>query len=68
MAEVTASVADLKDIEKIVVYNGNRLEYHLKDGQTVTKVWQDRSRSESWTEEMRDAVRQRNLERRAQNG
>ena len=68
MAEVTASVADVKDIEKIVVYNGNRLEYHLIGGQTVTRVWEDRSRSESWTEEMRDAVRQRNLERRVQNG
>ena len=68
LAEVTASVADVKDIEKIVVYNGNRLEYHLIGGQAVTRVWEDRSRSESWTEEMRDAVRQRNLERRAQNG
>ena len=68
LAEVTSTVADVKDIEKIVVYNGNRLEYHLVGGQTVTKVWQDRSRSESWTEEMREAVRQRNLERRAQNG
>lgn len=68
MAEVTASVADINDIEKIVVFNGNRLEYHLTGGQIVTKVWQDRSRSESWTEEMRDAVRHRNLERRAQNG
>ena len=68
LAEVTSTVADVKDIEKIVVYNGNRLEYHLRCGDRITKVWQDRSRSESWTEEMRDAVRQRNLERREQNG
>jgi len=68
LAEVTATVADIKDIEQILVFNGNRLEYHLVNGEVITKEWKDRSRSKSWTEEMRDAVRQRNLERREQNG
>ena len=63
LAEVTATVASIEDIEKIVVYNGNRLEYHLVSGTVIEKIWEDRSRSESWTDEMREAVRRRKLER-----
>ena len=63
LAEVTATVASIEDIEKIVVYNGNRLEYHLVSGTVIEKIWADRSRSESWTDEMREAVRRRKLER-----
>ena len=63
LAEVTATVASIEDIEKIVVTNGNRLEYHLVSGTVIEKSWADRSRSESWTDEMREAVRRRKLER-----
>ena len=63
LAEVTATVASIEDIEKIVVYNGNRLEYHLVGGAVIEKTWADRSRSESWTNEMRETVRRRKLER-----
>lgn len=63
LAEVTATVESIEDIEKIVVYNGNRLEYHLVSGAVIEKTWADRSRSESWTDEMREAVRRRKLER-----
>ena len=63
LAEVTATVASIEDIEKIVVNNGNRLEYHLVSGIVIEKIWADRSRSESWTDEMREAVRRRKLER-----
>ena len=63
LAEVTATVASIEDIEKIVVDNGNRLEYHLVSGTVIEKIWADRSRSESWTDEMREAVRRRKLER-----
>ena len=63
LAEVTATVASIEDIEKIVVNNGNRLEYHLVSGAVIEKTWADRSRSESWTDEMREAVRRRKLER-----
>ena len=63
LAEVTATVASIEDIEKIVVNNGNRLEYHLVSGAVIEKTWSDRSRSESWTDEMREAVRRRKLER-----
>ena len=63
LAEVTATVASIEDIEKIVVNNGNRLEYHLVSGAVIEKTWADRSRSESWTDEMREMVRRRKLER-----
>jgi len=50
-------------ISKLVAYNGNLLEVHFKDGRVETIEWKDRSRSESWTPEMREKVRQRNLSR-----
>lgn len=55
-------------IEKITVPEPNHLHFILKDGRTVERVWKDRSRAESWTEEMREAARQRNLERRENYG
>lgn len=63
LSAITAEVATIEDIEKIVVFNGNRLEYHLEDGAVFERTWADRSRSESWTEEMREEVRRRKLER-----
>ena len=63
LSAVTAEVASVEDIEKIVVFNGNRLEYHLVGGMIIERTWADRSRSESWTEEMREEVRRRKLER-----
>ena len=51
---VTASVTDgIANIERIIADDGNRLEYHMKDGTVVEKHWEDRSRSESWTAEKR---------------
>ena len=63
LSAITAEVATIEDIEKIVVFNGNRLEYHLVGGTIIERTWADRSRSESWTEEMREEVRRRKLER-----
>lgn len=51
---MTASVTDdFSTIQKIVADDGNRLQYHLTDGTVVERIWQDRSRSESWTAEKR---------------
>ncbi|MBQ7960173.1 MAG: recombinase family protein [Clostridia bacterium] len=60
--------ADLfeEKIIKITVPEANHLIYHFKDGHTVETTWKDRSRSESWTPEMREQVRQNNLKRRNQ--
>lgn len=40
-------------LESILVQNGNSLVFRLKNGTEKTAAWQDRSRSESWTPEMR---------------
>ena len=49
-------------ISQIVVPKGNVLIFHLADGSTVERTWQDRSRRESWTPEMREKARQRSIE------
>ena len=50
----TASVTDdLTSIVKIIVDDGNLLHYQLADGTVIERIWKDRSRSESWTDEMR---------------
>lgn len=40
----------------------------LKDGTKAVKRWQDRSRTESWTPEMKEAARQKEIERNKRNG
>ncbi len=50
-------------IEKIIVCENNNLRFILKDGNIITMKWQHHSRSESWTPEMREAARQKTLER-----
>ena len=40
-------------IEKILVPEPNKLTFIFTDGQQISAHWQDRSRSESWTDEMR---------------
>lgn len=39
----------------------NLLRFHFRDGHTEEYRWQDRSRRESWTAEMRETARQRAL-------
>ena len=76
LCSVTASVigsaefdAELfeKQIKKIIVPGPNLLQFVFKDGHTVEREWQDRSRSQSWTPEMKERAKQRNLERRKLN-
>lgn len=50
----------------IIVCGGNRLVFHFVDGSEKEYVWQDRSRSESWTEEMKEVARQRTLAQRGE--
>ena len=56
-----------KEIACIRICSGNVLKYCFRDGTVITRVWQDRSRSESWTDEKKEAARQRELERRNRN-
>ncbi len=46
-------------IEEIRVPEPNRLIFVFRDGHTNEKVWMDRSRRESWTEDMRQAAREK---------
>lgn len=46
-------------IEYIEAFNGNKVVYHFKNGNTQDVYWQDRSRRESWTPEMREQARMR---------
>ncbi len=76
LCAVTANVIGSKEfdaelfeklIEKIIVPKANHLLYVFKDGHTVEREWQDRSRSESWTPQMKAEARQKTLERRKAN-
>lgn len=67
---LTAITADipLENIACIRADKGNRLTFVLKDGNEIKRIWKDRSRSESWTEEMREKARQKAFERNRKNG
>ena len=57
--------AFLARITEVRVQNGNRLVFLFADGEESVKRWQDRSRAESWTEEMKNAARERRQEGRS---
>ena len=59
---------DLSDLTEICAEDGNRLVFRFRDGSESVKRWKDRSRAESWTPEMREAARQKALERSRKNG
>lgn len=50
-------------IEKILVPEPNKLTFIFTDGQQISAHWQDRSRSESWTDEMRAKVGEQSRKR-----
>lgn len=50
-------------VDHIEAFNGNRLLFHFKNGLTQEVYWKDRSRSESWTAEMRMAAGQKTKKR-----
>ena len=54
-------------IKSILVCKENVLIFRFYNGSEVTRKWKDRSRSQSWTDEMKAAARQKALERRNQN-
>lgn len=54
---------EFDDIKSIVVCDDNWLIFHLADGSMANRQWQDRSRRESWTDEMKETARQKALER-----
>lgn len=48
-----------QQIKHIIIPKFNHITYILNDGTEISKTWQDKSRSESWTPEMRESARQR---------
>ena len=62
-----ASEINTKKIEKVEVCSDNILRFHLSDKSIITKQWQDRSRRESWTDEMRQKARETYYAGRNQN-
>ncbi len=58
----------LGKITEVRVENGNRLVFLYSNGTQTVKRWQDRSRADSWTEEMKEAARRRERERSRTNG
>lgn len=46
----------------------NTLVFRFKDSRKAVKRWQDRSRAESWTPEMKEAASQKAIERNRHNG
>ena len=68
--EMTAEVLGLPEFDadafesKITVveaHNDNTLVFCYTDGTETVKRWQHRSRAESWTQDMKDAARQRTI-------
>jgi len=53
-----------KDIAEILVPEFNKLIFVFRNGHTAEKVWQYRSRREIWTDEMRQAAREKAKRRR----
>ena len=55
---LTADIS-LGDLTALRAENGNRLVFCFRDGSESVKRWEDRSRAESWTLEMKEAARQK---------
>ena len=53
-------------IERIIIPQPNHILFCFKDGSRCEKVWKDRSRSESWTAEMKEQARQKKLKQRGE--
>lgn len=57
-----------KHIRLIEAHSGNLLRFNFVDGSTKDFIWKDRSRSESWTDEMKVAAGKKTKERNAIHG
>ena len=64
LMEVASSVGE---ITAVTACNNNTLVFTLLDGTQTVKRWQDRSRADSWTPEMRSAAGQKTKERSNRN-
>lgn len=58
LEEITADM-DMERLTGITADDGNQLLFHFTDGTVTERTWCNRSRSESWTDEMRQKARER---------
>ena len=58
---IADEVGGIGKITAISAHNDNTLVLTLTSGEQIVKRWQDRSRRDSWTPEMKEAARQRKL-------
>ena len=62
LIEMTSDI-DMAQIDHIKVERENTIIIVLKDGTEITRQWQDRSRAESWTDEMRQKAAEQTRKR-----
>ena len=55
-------------VEYLIAKPNNEIEMHFKDGNVAIIKWEDRSRSESWTSEMKEKARQKTIEQYKKRG
>ena len=61
LIDIVDEIGGIGNLTAIQAANNNTLVLTLTSGQQIVKQWQDRSRQESWTLEMREAARQRKM-------
>ncbi len=59
---------DLGRVEFMTAEDGNNIRIRFADGTEEVRQWKDRSRAESWTEEMRKEAARKTAERNRKNG
>lgn len=62
---ITDEIGGIGKITALQACDNNTLVLALTSGEQIVKRWQDRSRRESWTPEMKEKARQKDLERRS---
>ena len=60
--KLASELGGIEQVANINVTGAHRLSFVLKDGQVVEREWQNPSRRESWTPEMKELARQKMIE------
>ena len=65
LIDIVDKVGGIGKITALQACDDNTLVLTLTSGEQIVKRWQDRSRRQSWTPEMKEKARQKDLERRS---
>lgn len=66
--EKLSEIGGIDLVSEIIIPDKNKLIFRMKGGETIEAEWRIRSRRDAWTPEMREAARQKALERSKLNG